>query len=71
MFRLYTDPEDSGFQQSSFRQNKSILRTGQEEGEGSGCPLGTIYGPFPVRRRRRERSRLPATTDKKMFWFRT
>ena len=44
MFRLYTDPEDSGFQQSSFRQNKSILRTGQEEGEGTGCAFGTVSG---------------------------
>ena len=44
MFRLYTDPEDSGFQQSSFRQNKSIFTTGQEEGEGTGCAFGAVSG---------------------------
>ena len=44
MFSIYTDPEESGCQQSSFRQNKSILRTGQEEGEGTGCAFGTVSG---------------------------
>ena len=44
MFIIFTDPEESGCQQSSFRQNKSILRTGQEEGEGTGCAFGTVSG---------------------------
>ena len=44
MFRLYTDPEDSGFQQSSFRQNKSIFTTGQEEGEVTGYAFWTVSG---------------------------